>query len=54
MLYCHVNGDGLPMSNVNPCGACSLSAKAKLILYVQCGKWFHGSCTGVKKVTPKF
>ena len=32
----------------------SLRVKANSVLCVQCGKWIHGRCDGVRKVTPKF
>ena len=43
----------LSKSNVDPCGVCSLSVKAKSVLCLQCGKWIHSICAGVKRVTPK-
>ena len=30
---------------------CSLRVKANSALCVQCGKWIHGGCAGVKLVT---
>ena len=45
--------DGMPKSKVDPCGVCSLRAKANSVLCLQCGKWIHGRCAGVKMVTPK-
>ena len=33
---------------------CSLRIKANSVLCVQCGKWIHGRCAGVKRVTPMF
>ena len=41
------------MSKSNTCGVCSLRVKANSVLCVQCGKWIHGRCVGVKMVTTK-
>ena len=41
-------------SNVGPCRVCSLRVKANSILCLQCGKWIHGRCAGMKRVVPKF
>ena len=46
--------NGLSKGNVDPCGFCSLRVKVNLVLCLQCGKWIHGRCAGVKRVTPKF
>ena len=50
-----VNGgitmDGLFKDKVDPCGVFSLIAKANSVLCVQCGKWIHGRCARVKRVT---
>ena len=43
--------DDMSKSKGDPCGGCSLRVKANLIL---CGKWIHGRCARVKRVTPKF
>ena len=43
--------DSLSKSTVDPCGFCSLRVKANSVL---CGRWIHGRCDGVKKLTPKF
>ena len=45
--------DGMPESKVDPCGVCSLRAKANSVLCVQCGKRMYGGCVGVKRVTSK-
>ena len=45
--------DGLYKSKVDPCGVSSLRAKVNSVLCAQCGKWIHGRCAGVKRVTPK-
>ena len=54
--------DGLSKCKVSPCGVCSMKIKANSVLctctlvyfVVYCGKWIHGRCAGVKKVTAKF
>ena len=48
-----ITKDGKSKSKVDPCGVCSLRVKANSVLYLQCGKWIHGRCAGMKKVTPK-
>ena len=49
-----ITKDGMSKSKVDPCGVCSLWLKANSVLCLQCGKWIHGRCAGVKRVTPKF
>ena len=49
-----ISQDGLSKSMVDPCGVCSLRVMAISVLCAQCGKWTHGRCAGVKRVTPKF
>ena len=39
-----ITKDGLPKSNVDRCGVCSLRVNAKSALCVQCGKWIHIRC----------
>ena len=46
--------DGLSNSNVDPCGVCRLRVKENSNLCVQCGRWIHGRCAGVKRETTKF
>ena len=50
-----VNGgitkDGMSKSRDGQCRVCSLRVKAYSVL---CGKWIHGRCARVKRVTPKF
>ena len=48
-----ITKDGMSKSYVDPCGVSSLRVKANSILCLQCGKWMHGRCSGLKKVTPK-
>ena len=31
-----------------------MRVKAKSVLCLQCGKWIHGRCAGMKRVTPLF
>ena len=54
MVSSGITKDGLSKSNVAPCGVCSLRVKAHSVLCVQCGRWIHGRCVRVKRVTPKF
>ena len=49
-----ITNDVLSKSKVDPCRVCRLRVKANSLLCVQCGKWFHGRCAGVKKVMAKF
>ena len=49
-----ITKDCLCKIQVDPCGLCSLRVKASSVLCLQCGKWIHGRCAGVKRVTPKF
>ena len=54
MVNCGITKDGMSKSIVDTCGICSLRLKANSVLCVQCGKWYHGRCAGVKIVTPWF
>ena len=38
----------------DPYEACRLRVKANSVLCLQCAKWVHGRCAGVKRVTVKF
>ena len=40
-------------SKVDPCGICGKRVMANSVLCVKCGKFIHGRCTKVKRVTPK-
>ena len=31
-----------------------MRVKSNSVLCVQCGRWIHGRCAGMKRVTPKF
>ena len=53
MLSGNIAMDGLSKSKVEACGVCGLRVKANSVLYVQCGKWIHGRCAGVRRVTPR-
>ena len=54
MVSGSITKDDLSESNVDPCGVCSLRVKDNSVLCLQCGKWIHSRCAGVKKVTPMF
>ena len=40
-------------SKVDPCGMCGKRIVASSVLCVKCGKWIHGRCAKVERVTPK-
>ena len=44
MVISEITKDGMSNSMVDPFGVCSLRAKAKKVLLLQCGKWIHGRC----------
>ena len=46
--------DGMSKSKVDPRRVSSLRVKVNSVLCVQCGKWIHGRCAGLKAVAPKF
>ena len=46
--------DVMSKSKVDLCGVCSLRLKADSVLCVQCCKWIHNICVGVKRVAPKY
>ena len=48
-----ITNDEMSKSKVDHCGDCSLREKANSVLCLHCGKWIHGRCAGVKRVTPK-
>ena len=54
MVISGITKDDMSKSKVEPCGVCSLRVKANSVLCVQCGKFIHGRCAGVKRVTTKF
>ena len=41
-------------SKADSCGVCSLRVKVNSAKCLQCGKWIHGICAEVKRVTPTF
>ena len=47
-----ITQDGMSKSKVDPCGLSSLRVMANSVLWAQCGRWIHGRCAGVKRVTP--
>ena len=49
-----ITKDGMSKSKVDPCGVYCLRVKANSVLLLQCGKWIHGRCAGVKRVTKFF
>ena len=53
MVSSGITKDGMSKSKADPCGDCSLRAKANLVFFVQCGKWMHGRCARVKRGTPQ-
>ena len=54
MVNCGITVDGMSKGMVYQCRNCSLKVKANSVLCIQCGKWIHDICAGVKRVTPKF
>ena len=51
MVSGDITKDSLSEGNVDPCGVCSLIVWANSFLCMQCGKWIHHRCFGVKRVT---
>ena len=43
----------LLVSKIDPCGMCGKRVGANSVLCVRCGKWIHGRCTKMKRVTPR-
>ena len=41
------------VSKVDPCGICGKQVMANSVLCVKCGKWIHGRCPKVKRVTSR-
>ena len=54
MVSGSITKDGMSKSKVDRCGVCSLRVKANSVLCVQCGRWIHGICARVKRMTPNF
>ena len=51
MVYYGITKGGMSKSKVDPCGVCSLRVKASSVLCLQCLKWNHSRCAGMKRVT---
>ena len=41
------------VSKIDPCGICGKRVMANSVLCVKCGKWIHGRCAKVKRVTAR-
>ena len=41
--------NGMSKNKAYRCGFFSLTVNASSVLYVQCGKWNHSMCVGVKR-----
>ena len=54
MVSSGITQDGLSKSKIDPCEVCSMRVMADSVLCVQCGKWIHGRCAGVKMVSSRF
>ena len=39
------------VSKIGPCGICGKRVMENSVLCVKCGKWIHGRCAKVKRVT---
>ena len=48
-----ITQEDLSKSKVDPCRFCSFIVKANSALCVQCCRWIHGRCAGMKRVTLK-
>ena len=49
-----ITKNGFCKWKVDPCGVYSLRVKTNSVLCMQCGKWIHIKCAGLKRVTPKY
>ena len=47
-----ITNDDISKRKVDPYEVCTLRVKSSSVLCVQCGKWIHGRCVRVKRVTP--
>ena len=54
MVTCGIAKNGLSKSKVDSCGVCCLIVMVNSVLCLQCDRWIHGRCAGVKWVTAKF
>ena len=43
----------MSVSKIDPGGICGKRVMANSVLCVKCGKWIHGRCVKVKRVTPR-
>ena len=41
------------VSKIDPCGNCGKRVMANSVLCVKCGKWIHGRCAKLNRVTPR-
>ena len=48
-----ITKDGMSKGKADPCGVCSLRVNDNSALCLQCVKWLHCRCAGVKRVNPK-
>ena len=54
VMVCGVITKGeISKSNVDPRDVCGLRVTANSVLCLQCGKWIHGRCAGMRRVAPK-
>ena len=51
MMVSGTDGE-VPTSKVDPCGVCGKRVMANSVSCTKCGKWIHGRCAKVKRVTP--
>ena len=51
MICDGITQDSMSRSKVDTCSVSSMRVKANSALCVQCGKWIHGRCARVTKVT---
>ena len=54
MVCSGITKDDMPKRKVDLCWVCSLRVKSNPVLRLQCGKWIHRRCAGLKRVTSKF
>ena len=44
---------GLSRGKIDPCGFCCMKVNDSSVLCGRHGKWIHGRCAGLKRLTPK-
>ena len=54
MVCGSITKDGMSKSDIGPCGVCCLRVIVYSVVYLQCGKWIHCGCYGVKWMAPRF